>query len=73
MKVVDCWEQEGKMAVYCTGESVEELITQKNVCIGSSCYRVIGNDLLISLTGVKSVMLLLDTSTMISTPQEITF
>ena len=73
MKVVDCWEQEGRTAVYCTGESVEVLITQKNVYIGSSCFRVIGHDLMISITGVKSVMLLLDTSSMIPTPQEITF
>lgn len=73
MKVVDCWEQDGKTAVYCTGKSVEQLITQKNVCIDSFCYRVIGHDLMISLTGVKSVMLLLDTTSMIPTPQEITF
>ena len=73
MEIVDSWMQDGRTAVYCTGKSVEQLISQENVYIGSSCYRVIGYDLMISITGVKSVMLLLDTSSMISTPLEITF
>lgn len=72
MMIVDCWKQDGRIAVYCTGESVKQLINKQIVSIGGSNYNVVGHDLLRSITGIESVMLLLDTSSMFTTPQEIT-
>ncbi len=71
MKIVDCWIHNEKTAVYCTGESVKNLIYKKTVTIGGSKYNVIGHDLLRSSTGIENVMLLLDSTSLLSTPQEI--
>ena len=71
MKIVDCWMYDGKTAVYCTGESVKQLASKTTVNIGTTPYKILGHDILISSTGVVNVMLLLDTTDMFSTPQDI--
>lgn len=55
MMIVDCWKQDGRIAVYCTGESVKQLINKQIVSIGGSNYNVVGHDLLRSITGIESV------------------
>ena len=80
MKIVDCWIHDGKTAVYCTGESVKQLCTGESVKqlvskttvnIGTTSYEILGHDILISSTGVVNVMLLLNTTDVFSTPQDI--
>ena len=46
MKIVDCWIQDGKTAVYCTGESVKQLVSKKTVNIGTTSYEILGHDIL---------------------------
>ncbi len=72
MKIVGCWIQDGKTAVYCTGKSVKQLISKTTVNIGSMCYEILGYDILISSSGVENVMLLLNSTEMFYTPQDIT-
>ncbi|MER2149854.1 MAG: hypothetical protein ABS987_11990 [Ruminococcus sp.] len=71
MKIVDCWIHDGKTAVYCTGESVKQLVSKTTVNIGTTSYEILGHDILISSTGVVNVMLLLNTTDVFSTPQDI--
>lgn len=71
MKIVDCWMQDGKTAVYCTGKTVKQLVSRTTVNIGTTSYEILGHDILISSTGVVSVMLLLNTTDTFSTPQDI--
>ena len=47
------------------------IVSKTTVNIGTTSYEILGHDILISSTGVVNVMLLLNTTDVFSTPQDI--
>lgn len=71
MKIVDTWEMNGKTAIYCTGEKAETFAKKQSVTIADKKYKVVGYDILTSISGIKALMLLLDTKDKINLNQKI--
>lgn len=72
MKIVDVWEQNGKTAVYCDDVNDIDTADKKSVFVDHKEYSIIGYDKLTSVSGMKNLMILLDTNDKIPSPAEIT-
>ena len=72
MLITDSWydKKYNKTAVYCDNIGGIDLSKITKVQIDHEEYNVIDFDMLISISGRKNTMLLLDTSKQISFPQE---
>lgn len=71
MKIVDSWKMNGKTAIYCTGKNAEAYSQKESVLIGGKKYKIIGFDILTSISGIKALMLLLDTADIITVNQTV--
>lgn len=71
MKIVDSWKMNGKTAIYCTGEDIDAYIKKDRITIDEKEYKIAGFDLLTSISGIKSLMLLLDSDDDIALNQKI--
>ena len=70
MRILDSWTDKrfNKTAIYCTEIDESDLYGKKTVSINNFDYPICGFDVLRSITGNVSIMILLDTSERIECP-----
>ncbi len=73
MMVIDSWfdKKYNKTAIYCDNVGDIDFAKSTKAQINHKKYSVLGFDILISISGSRNAMLLLDTTEQISVPQEI--
>lgn len=71
MTIVDSWIQEGKSVIYCSGNDIENYIKRKHLIINNIKYYILQSQLLISISGIKNAIFLLDTKEKINFPLDI--
>ncbi len=68
MKILDSWTQNKSTAIFCDVSDVKLIENATTITINQKSYKIIGHDILTSLSGVTNAMFLLDTNEKIIVP-----